>query len=78
MVGNTTIQRPSSAILNSGLSFDHFKAPFTMTRPLGGPVEGFISVGDALDYAVCAFRNSGGRNSYTVLDAVGELVYTVE
>lgn len=76
MVGDTNIHRPSREILNSGLKFDHFEAPFRLTTPSERPVDGFISVADALDWAIIAFRRNG--RPHTVTDSTGDMVYTVE
>lgn len=76
VVSDKTIKRPSQAILNSGLAFDHFIAPFSIVTPDNSKIEGFITVGDALDFAVVRQFREGG--AWYVMDAEAEHVYTVE
>lgn len=75
MIGNTTIRRPSQEILNFDLDFDRFAAPFSVETDTKQLFEGFISIGDALDFAIVRRRQVGGR--YTVVDANDENVYTI-
>lgn len=75
MVGDSTVQRPSHAILNCGLDFSHFQAPFYVYDPHFQYTDGFVSVGDALDFAVRGHTRTGG--TWSVGDANGEHVYTV-
>ena len=70
------IDRPCTPILESGLKFDHFIAPFVVAPPNGPYVSGFISVGDALDFAIRKFSRTG--KPQWVLDETGEMVYVVE
>lgn len=67
----------AQAILNGGLRFDHFHAPFSVypNRPAGGrDTHGYVSVGDALRGAAAA-KERAPMATFTVLDADGELVY---
>ena len=70
------IDRPCTPILESGLAFDHFVAPFQVSPPTGPYIGGFISVGDALDFAIRKFHRTG--EAQWVLDSTGEMVYVVE
>ena len=73
--------RPSDPIMQSGLKFDHFQSPFYVYDidrhhdPRHRPLE-FISIPDALDYAIRTHQRTG--HDFTVMDRRAELIYAIE
>lgn len=78
LVGSVApLERPSDTILNCGLRFDHFVAPFQVVTQLEGGFKGldFPLLADAMDYAVVQFEETG--KVHWVVDSEYEQVYTL-
>lgn len=79
-MNQSTAKRPSDPIMQSGLRFDHFQAPFYVYDidrhhdPRHRPLE-FISIPDALDYAIRTHQRTG--HDLTVMDRLAELIYSI-